>query len=346
MFEPHRVTTRVTMHTRARLRSTTGGRPACTTGSSRPGRRLRITRFTPQPGPARSESLHKAGRRRAPAPAPAASARNPRGSNARSRGSGRGSQVPGMTPTPGTNRSVRRGVRRGPARPGTLTSRVPWRSSTTRRLSIGPGVVTRGAVRGLEVELEMEMQVEVEVEMELEVEAEVEVEVEVEAAVQGYTWTTAGSSNASACRSAKASGYQPATSSRRFTPREVSSSGSPGEESSAAAVTRTCPRGRSRLHRAPCEPPRRPGSRRWRGVSRRGSWRGHGGRRCRRCRGTRGGRRRRETEGGSPHRHRLPLRHLLRRRPEESCRAPRRRRRYLPVCRPRLPLRLRLRCRA
>ena len=179
--------------------------------------------------------------------------------------------------------------------------------------------------------------------MELELEAEVEVEVE---AVRGYTWTTAGSSNASACRSAKASGYQPATSSRRFTRREVSSSGSPGEESAAAAVTRTCPRGRSRLHRAPCEPPRRPGSRRWRGVSRRGSWRGHGGRRCRRCRGTRGGWRRRGTEGGSPHLHRLPLRHLLRRRPEESCRAPRRRRRYLPVCRPRLPRRLRLRCRA
>ena len=187
------------------------------------------------------------------------------------------------------------------------------------------------------------MEMQVEVEMELELEAEVEVEVE---AVRGYTWTTAGSSNASACRSAKASGYQPATSSRRFTRREVSSSGSPGEESAAAAVTRTCPRGRSRLHRAPCEPPRRLGSRRWRGVSRRGSWRGHGGRRCRRCRGTRGGWRRRGTEGGSPHLHRLPLRHLLRRRPEESCRAPRRRRRYLPVCRPRLPRRLRLRCRA
>ena len=202
-----------------------------------------------------------------------------------------------------------------------------------------------------------------EVEVEVEVEVEMEVELEVEGAVQGYTWTTAGSSNASACRSAKASVYQPATSSGHFTRREVSSSGSPGEESAESAVTRTCPRGRSRLHRAPCEPPRRPGSRRWRGVSRRGSWRGHGGRRCRRCRGTRGGRRRRGTEGGSPHRHRLPLRrhlrrrrpeescraprrHRRRRRPEESCRAPRRRRRYPPVCRPRLPRRLRLRCRA
>jgi hypothetical protein len=322
MFEPRRVTTRVTTHARARLRSTTGGRPACTTGSSRPGRRLRVTRFTPPPGPARSESLQRAGRRRAPAPAPVASARNPRGSNVRSRGSGRGSLQTGMTPIPGTNRSVRRGVRRGPARPGTLTSRAPWRSSTTRRLSIGPGVVTRGAVLGVELELEVEMEAEAEVEMELEL----EVEVEVEGAVRGYTWTTAGSSNASACRSAKASGYQPATSSRRFTPREVSSSGSPGEESAAAAATRTCPRGRSRLHRAPCEPPRRPGSRRWRGVSRRESWRGHGGWRCRRCRGTRGGRQRRGTEGGSPHHHRLPLRHLLRRRLEESCRAPRRRR--------------------
>ena len=208
----------------------------------------------------------------------------------------------------------------------------------------------------------------------MEVEVEMEVELEVEGAVQGYTWTTAGSSNASACRSAKASGYQPATSSRRFTRREVSSSGSPGEESAESAVTRTCPRGRSRLHRAPCEPPRRPGSRRWRGVSRRGSLRVHGGRRCRRCRGTRGGRGRRETEGGSPHRHRLPLHHLHRRRPEESCRALRRRHRdrpeesctalrrrrrpeescralrrrllHPPVCRPRLPRRLRLRCRA
>ena len=310
---------------------------------------MRRTRFTPQPGPARSESLHRAGLRRR-APAPAAPARNRRGSNVRSRGSGRGSLQTGMTPTPGTNRSVRRGARRGPARPGTLTSRVPWRSSTTRRLSIGPGVVTRGAVLGVEAEVEVEMQLEM----------EVEAEVEVEGAVRGYTWTTAGSSNASACRSAKASGYQPATSSRRFNPREVSSSGSPGEESAESAVTRTCPRGRSRLHRAPCEPPRRLGSRRWRGVSRRGSWRGHGGRRCRRCRGTRGGRRRRGTEGDSPHRHRLPL-HLLRRRPEESCRAPRHRRRrrpeescraprrrllHPPVCRPRLRRRLRLRCRA
>ena len=325
---------------------------------------MRRTRFTPQPGPARSESLHRAGLRRR-APAPAAPARNRRGSNVRSRGSGRGSLQTGMTPTPGTNRSVRRGARRGPARPGTLTSRVPWRSSTTRRISIGPGAVTRGAVWGVELEVEVEMQVEV------------EAEGEVEGAVRGYTWTTAGSSNASACRSAKASGYQPATSSRRFNPREVSSSGSPGEESAESAVTRTCPRGRSRLHRAPCEPPRRLGSRRWRGVSRRGSWRGHGGRRCRRCRGTRGGRRRRGTEGGSPHHHRLPLHHLLRRRPKESCRAPRRRhrhrpeescralrrhrrhrrpeescrvprrrRRYPPVCRPRRPRRLRLRCRA
>jgi hypothetical protein len=68
-------------------------------------------------------------------------------------------------------------------------------------------VVTRGAVWGGGVEVEVE------------VEVEMEVELEVEGAVQGYTWTTAGSSNASACRSAKASGYQPATFSRRFTRR-------------------------------------------------------------------------------------------------------------------------------
>jgi hypothetical protein len=84
-------------------------------------------------------------------------------------------------------------------------------------------VVTRGAVWGVQVQVEVEMEVELEVEVEMEVEAEVEVEMEVEleveGAVQGYTWTTAGSSNASACRSAKASGYQPATFSRRFTRR-------------------------------------------------------------------------------------------------------------------------------
>jgi hypothetical protein len=79
--------------------------------------------------------------------------------------------------------------------------------------------VTRGAVWGVQVQVEVEMEVELEVEVEMEVEAEVEVELEVEGAVQGYTWTTAGSSNASACRSAKASGYQPATFSRRFTRR-------------------------------------------------------------------------------------------------------------------------------
>jgi hypothetical protein len=46
-----------------------------------------------------------------------------------------------------------------------LTSREPWRSSTTRRLSIGPGAVTRGAVWGVQVQVEVEMEVELEVEV-------------------------------------------------------------------------------------------------------------------------------------------------------------------------------------